>query len=240
MKTRFFMLFLASYLLACQSASHKEEPVQTTAFRTVCNPMNLSYRFRPETNEASRREAADPTVIQFRGRYFLFASKSGGYWHSDDLIDWQFISTDDIPTEEYAPTAIVLDDEVYFLASSRERSTIYKSTDPMSGKWTVVNDLEEPVWDPAFYFEEDTQALYLYWGCSNETPIYGVQLDYEKRFSFMDKPKELIHQQPETLGWEVPGDYNDNKGVKPWIEGAWMNKHQGTYYLTVFRARYGV
>ncbi len=72
--------------------------------------MNLSYRFRPEENEVSRREAADPSVIKFKGKYLLFASKSGGYWQSDDLIDWEFIENNMIPTEEYAPTAIVLRD----------------------------------------------------------------------------------------------------------------------------------
>lgn len=39
--------------------------------------MNLNYRFMP--NEPSRREAADPVVILFKDRYYLFASKSGGY-----------------------------------------------------------------------------------------------------------------------------------------------------------------
>lgn len=222
---------MASCLLACQPAVRQEEPVQTNGFNTVCNPMNLSYRFRPETNEASRREAADPSIIQFKGRYYLFASKSGGYWYSDNLIEWDFIPSTEIPTEEYAPTAIVLNEEVYFLASSREKSTIYKSADPMTGHWTRVTDLELPVWDPAFHLEEQTEELYLYWGCSNETPIYGVQLDYNREFAFIGKPKELIHQQPDQLGWEVPGDYNERKGVKPWIEGAWMNKHNGTYYL---------
>ncbi len=211
-------------------SSQMTEPV-TDGFVTVCNPMDLSYRFRPETNEVSRREAADPSVIRFKDRYFLFASKSGGYWHSKDLHQWQFIRSTEIPTEEYAPTAIVLNDAVYFLASSREKSTIYKSSDPMTGKWSVVSDLEIPVWDPAFHLEEATNELYLYWGCSNETPIYGVKLDPQHDFSFIGTPKELIHQQPELLGWEVPGDYNERKGVKPWIEGAWMNKHKGTYYL---------
>jgi xylan 1,4-beta-xylosidase len=84
-------------------------------------------------DKPSRREAADPTIVWYKDRYFLFASKSGGYWHSPDLIDWTFIATDQIPVEEYAPTAVVLNDTIYFMGSSTEKSSIYKSTDPLNG-----------------------------------------------------------------------------------------------------------
>ena len=195
---------------------------------TYCNPMDLSYRFSLE--EPARREAADPTVVWFKDRYFLFASKSGGYWHSQNLKSWQFVKTDQIPTEEYAPTAIALGDTLYFLASSREKSTIYKSVDPLSGKWSVaLEELQIPVWDPAFFLDDD-QRLYLYWGCSNEEPIYGVELDTES-FAFKGDPLELKHANPEKYGWEVPGDYNTLINQSPWIEGAWINKHNGKYYL---------
>ena len=196
---------------------------------TYCNPLDLNYRF--SLDEPSRREAADPTVVWFKDRYFLFASKSGGYWHSKTLAEWDFVKTDQIPTEEYAPTVIAIKDTLYFLASSTEKSTIYKSADPLSGKWTVARDeLEIPVWDPAFFLDED-QRLYLYWGCSNETPLYGIELDYSKNFDFIGDPIELKHANPEHFGWEVPGDYNTRVDQSPWIEGAWMNKHKGKYYL---------
>ena len=58
---------------------------------TICNPLNLNYRF--QLNNPSRREAADPAVVLFKGKYFLFASKSGGYWVSENLINWTFITT---------------------------------------------------------------------------------------------------------------------------------------------------
>src|SRR5260221_9695132 len=83
---------------------------------TICNPVNLNYRFCLDT--PSRREAADPTVINFKNEYYLFASKSGGYWHSTNLIQWDLITTKDLPLEDYAPTAVVIDDTVYFMASS--------------------------------------------------------------------------------------------------------------------------
>ncbi len=51
---------------------------------TFCNPLNLNYRFM--TDLPSRREAADPVILLFKDQYYLFASKSGGYWFSNDLL----------------------------------------------------------------------------------------------------------------------------------------------------------
>jgi xylan 1,4-beta-xylosidase len=223
---KFGLILIISLLLAgCQSPSQTEH----APFTTICNPVNLSYRFC--TDEPSRREAADPTVVWFKDRYYLFASKSGGYWHTTNLIDWIFIETNEIPVEEYAPTAIALGDTLYFLASSNEKSTIYKSTDPLSGKWSVaLEELEIPVWDPAFFLDDDDR-LYLYWGCSDSKPLYGVEVDYQNQFAFIGETIELSHANPAEYGWEVPGDYNTLVNQSPWIEGAWVNKHNGIYYL---------
>jgi len=195
---------------------------------TFCNPVNLDYRFQPEL--PSRREAADPTMVLFNDIYYLFASKSGGYWYSSSLADWEFVETGEIPVEEYAPTVIVINDIFYFLASSGTKSTIYKSTDPRSGDWEVAKDsLAFPVWDPAFFLNDDNR-LYLYWGCSNTNPIYGIELNIDN-FGPVAEPVPLIHADPENHGWEVPGDYNTRYDAAPWIEGAWLNKINGKYYL---------
>ena len=41
--------------------------------KTFCNPVNLNYRF-----QSSYREAADPVMMVYKGKYMLFASHSGG------------------------------------------------------------------------------------------------------------------------------------------------------------------
>ncbi|MGD8782754.1 MAG: family 43 glycosylhydrolase [Ignavibacteria bacterium] len=225
MKAFVTSLIMIFFLIGCRPKSQSEN----VKLKTFCNPINLSYRF--SLDEPSRREAADPTIVWFKDRYFLFASKSGGYWHSQDLINWTLIETDEIRVEDYAPTAIAISDTLYFLASSREQNTIYKSTNPVSGKWRIAREkIEVPVWDPAFFLDDDNR-LYLYWGCSNENPLYGVELDYKNNFSFIGEPVELKHANPEQYGWEVPGDYNTLVNQSPWIEGTWMNKHNGKYYL---------
>src|SRR5688572_33180305 len=119
MKQAYIGIILIMFLFsACKTA----EKVGEKSFVTICNPIDLSYRFCMD--EPSRREAADPTIVRFKDLYFLFASKSGGYWHSKDLSTWTFVETAQIPVEEYAPTVIALGDTLYFLASSNEKSTV--------------------------------------------------------------------------------------------------------------------
>jgi xylan 1,4-beta-xylosidase len=194
---------------------------------TICNPMNLSYRFCLDL--PSRREAADPTMVLFKNEYFLFVSKSGGYFHSTDLINWNLITTKDLPLEDYAPTAVVMNDTIYFMASKGAPVTIYKTADPKSGKWQIAN----PVFpigmiDPDLFVDDDGR-LYFYYGCSNINPIYGVELD-RKTLNPTGKSVELFNSNKKNNGWERPGDYN-NKDANPWIEGAWMTKFNGKYYL---------
>ena len=195
---------------------------------TICNPMNLSYRFCLDT--PSRREAADPAMVVYKGEYYLFASKSGGYFHSTDLIHWDLITTSDLPVEDYAPTTVVMNDTLYFMASKNAPPlTIYKTADPKSGKWQIANAaFPIGMTDPDLFVDDDGR-LFFYYGCSNVNPIYGVELD-AKTLNPIGKPVALFNSKKEVYGWERKGDYN-NQGENPWIEGAWMTKHNGRYYL---------
>jgi xylan 1,4-beta-xylosidase len=195
---------------------------------TICNPMNLSYRFC--LDEPSRREAADPTMVLFKNEYYLFASKSGGYFHSADLIHWDLITTKDLPIEDYAPAAVVMNDTLYFMASKNDPPlTIYKTGDPKSGKWEIAN-ARFPIGmtDPDLFVDDDGK-LYFYYGCSNMNPIYGVELD-TKTLNPVGKSVALFNSDKKNYGWERAGDYNE-KPANPWIEGSWMTKSGGKYYL---------
>jgi xylan 1,4-beta-xylosidase len=203
---------------------------QALIVQTYCNPINISYRFC--IDQPSRREAADPSVVWFRDRYFLFASKSGGYWHSFDLLKWTFIKIDQqLPTEDYAPTVVALNDTLYFLASSSDFSSIYKSGNPLAAKWSIASPkLPMRVWDPCLFVDDD-KRMYLYWGCSDVNPTLGVELDYKHDFAVIGTQKNLITANPSVHGWEVMGDYNTLYDKKTWFEGSWMSKHDGKYYL---------
>lgn len=195
---------------------------------TICNPIDLNYRFC--LDEPSRREAADPTIITFKDEYYLFASKSGGYWHSVDLIHWDFITSAELPFENYAPTAVVIQDTVYFMASSPAgQGKIYKTARPKEGKWEVANpSFPLETVDPDLFLDDDGK-LYLFYGCSDTHPIYGVELDLK---TLMPKgpPTACFNSKRDDYGWERNGDYNE-AGGNPWIEGAWMTKYKGKYYL---------
>lgn len=217
----FFLFLVCSVTAYPQGTGLTNNPI------TICNPVNLSYRFCLDA--PSRREAADPTMVNFKHEYYLFASKSGGYFHSTDLIHWNLITTHDLPLEDYAPTVVVMKDTLYFMASGSAPLKIYKSADPKSGHWTISNSaFPIGMTDPDLFLDSDGR-LYFYYGCSNRNPLYTVELD-TKTLNPIGKPVELFTSQSKVFGWERSGDYN-NTEASPWVEGSWMTKYDGKYYL---------
>ncbi|MDR2497483.1 MAG: family 43 glycosylhydrolase [Tannerellaceae bacterium] len=201
--------------------------------RIVANPMNLSYRFQPLDNAPARREAADPVCEYFQGKYYLFASKSGGYWSSPNLAEWTFIPCRTIETiEAYAPAILVIDNELFFLASGKP-ARIFKTSDPDKDSWTEIATKfvfpTEVSQDPAF-FRDDDGRTYLYWGCSDRTPIYGMEVDPADGFKGIGELKTLITHKSALYGWETAGE-NNELGKDGWNEGPCILKHAGKYYL---------
>ena len=197
---------------------------------TYCNPLNLAYRFQvPNPKVACRREAADPSVIAYRGRYWLFASKSGGYWFSDDLLEWTFVATDKLPTEDYAPDVRVINDWVYFTASRHNpECPVFRSQALEEDQWELVGE-RLIYWDPNM-FQDDDGRVYLYYGSSNKDPLYGLELDPETMGPNSDTVQVIQNHQQTEHGWERYG-VNNATMDPPWLEGAWMTKHGGRYYL---------
>lgn len=199
----------------------------TQETKTYCNPLDLNYRFQ-FTDITSYREAADPAMIRYNDKYILFVSHSGGYWYSDDLLGWNYLPVKSLPIEDYAPDAIVINDTVYFSASATVRKPFYYTTDPFRDNWTAMRDtLPFAVWDPHFFLDDDGQK-YLYWGCSDSLPIYGVRLN--SNMQAVTEPEILIEHNPDKYGWEAPGEQNELKR-NGWNEGAWMTKYNNRYYL---------
>jgi xylan 1,4-beta-xylosidase len=223
-----YHLVIAAFMVVSIAATTQNKNLVSLNPTTICNPVNLSYRFCLDA--PSRREAADPVMVTFKNEYYLFASKSGGYFHSTDLIHWDLITTNDLPLEDYAPAAVVMNDTLYFMASKNDPPlTIYKTANPKSGKWQVANSaFPIGMTDPDLFVDDDGR-LYFYYGCSNVNPIYGVELD-TKTLNPIGKAIALFNSDRKNYGWERVGDYNE-KPANPWIEGAWMTKYDGKYYL---------
>ncbi len=104
------------------------------------------------------------------------------------------------------------------------------STNPKANEWKpLVDSFDIGGWDPAFFADDDGR-LYMYNGSSNRYPLYGVELD-RKTFQPLGTRKEMYLLEPERYGWQRFGEYMDNTFLDPFIEGAWMTKHNGKYYL---------
>jgi len=207
--------------------------------KTYCNPMDINYRYNYEqlNDSISYRSGADPVIINHKGEYFLFVTISGGYWHSKDLVNWNYIIPDKWPMEDMcAPAALSVRDTLYLFQSTFEQRPIFYSLEPEKGKLLFYNRwlprLPKDIgpWDPALFYDEDLDKWYMYWGSSNVYPIFGAELDKRKRLSYKDKYKELIYLHPEEHGWERFGR-DHRSAITPFTEGAWMTKHNKKYYL---------
>lgn len=217
-----YTLPLFILLIAIRLDTNAQEPAPT-----YCNPLNLNYRFSYDS--PSYREAADPVIHLFKGSYFLYASKSGGYWHSDDLLHWRYLHSSTLPVEDYAPTVETIHDTVFFIASAGQPK-VYYNTDPLTDNWKVYNEhFPIGMTDPAI-FKDDDGRVYFYYGCSSTNPIMGIELDPARRLDTIGSPVELIQHRFKEYGWEEPGENNRN-GKAGWNEGSWMNKYKGKYYL---------
>lgn len=238
-----------------------------------CNPLNVPYRyqFNADPRRGGRlqicREAADPSLILFQGRYYLFASMTLSVWVSDDLATWESHRLpDELPLYDYAPDVRVVGEYVYFCASNREQNCHrWRTKDILNGPYERIEGTF-PFWDPNL-FSDDDGRLYFYWGCSNQTPLYGVELD-SATLRPLGERVALVEGHPFEIGYERVGENNSTlpateaeveakfqafvktQGVpenllppevkplirgmftdRPYIEGAWMDKRDGKYYL---------
>lgn len=242
-----------------------------------CNPINVPYRYQfhkpnvpgmpQEAPVQIAREAADPSMICFKGKYYIFASMTLSVWVSDDLVHWESRRLPDtLPLYDYAPDARAAGDYVYFCASKKgEPCNFYRTKDVLQGPYEEIRGTFS-FWDPNLFVDDDGR-LYFYWGCANMTPVWGVELDPETMKPLTER-KELVWGDAWTKGYERGGEDHCEQpcpeeeieqryqaflesrhlteqslpeelkmqlrgyvSKKPFVEGAWMDKHEGRYYL---------
>ncbi len=208
--------------------------------KTYCNPVNIDYGYTPIPNFAEwgkHRATADPVIVTYKGDYYLFSTNQWGYWWSNDMLNWKFISKKflrpwNINTydELCAPAVgIVGDTMIVFGSTYTKNFTIWMSTNPKANEWKpLVDSFEIGGWDPAFFTDDDGR-LYMYNGSSNRFPTYGIELD-RKTFKPIGTRQEIYMLEDWRYGWQRFGENMDNTFLDPFIEGSWMTKHNGKYY----------
>jgi hypothetical protein len=212
-------IFLLCLLLSISFYAYSQKAIDENTF---CNPLNLNYSF---ATGGSFREAADPVCIVFQDDYYIFASKSGGYWWSPDFREWTFVTPTGLDVNKYAPSVFIIGDTLYYTSS--ESGAIYKTTNPKGGAWTYINQPFE--WNDPWTFVDIGGKVYCYFGSSENGTINVVQLDPNDKFKAIGNAIPVIYSNSENNGFEVHGD--NNEGGLPWTEGASMLKHNGKYYL---------
>jgi xylan 1,4-beta-xylosidase len=195
-------------------------------FRTYANPIDLPYRY--QSLSPAYREAADPTVVTFQGRYWMFASHSKGYWYSSDLLHWSFVEPTGYQVDKYAPTVLAMNGRLY-LAASENAKKLWVTDDPMTGTWKEAADISPGYNDPCLFLDDDAR-LYMYEGLSGKDVLRVVELD-PTTFQPIRSATVPQSRNKEERGWEVVGDHNDKYTAPSYIEGSWMTKYRGKYYL---------
>ena len=207
---------------------------------TYCNPMNLDYGYCPIPNfteSGKHRATADPVIVMYKGDYYLFSTNQWGYWWSSDLNNWHFIQRyflkpyHKVYDELCAPAIWVMGDTMLVFGSTYTSNfPIWMSTNPKSNEWKeAVDSFAIGGWDPDFFLDDDGK-LYMYNGSSNRYPLYGVEIN-RKTFEPLGARREMYLLEPFRYGWQRFGEYLDDIFLDPFIEGAWMSKHHGKYYL---------
>lgn len=178
-----------------------------------CNPVNINYRYQFNKNPQKggaleiAREAADPSLILFKGKYYIFASMTLSVWVSEDLASWEnHRLPENLPLYDYAPDVRVMGEYVYLCASKRTQNcSFYRAKDILNGPYEEIPG-SFPFWDPNLFVDDDGR-VYFYWGCSSIEPLWGVELDPVTMRPIGEK-KALIFGDPFTKGYERVGEDN--------------------------------
>ena len=207
---------------------------------TYCNPINIDYGYTPIPDFSTwghHRATADPVIVNYKGDYYLFSTNQWGYWWSSDMLSWNFVSRKFLRPwnkgydELCAPAVGIIGDTMLVFGSTYTSNfTIWMSTDPKGNQWKpLVDSFAIGGWDPAFFTDDDGK-FYMYNGSSNSYPLYGIELN-RKTLQPIGTRKETYLLEPWRFGWQRFGEYMDNTFLDPFIEGSWMTKHNGKYYL---------
>ena len=250
MKNKLSLLLVSFFLFSC--AENKQLTEQQTTF---CNPMNLDYGCGCfQKREKKARTAADPVIVLFKDKYYLFTTMDiGGYRVSDDLITWKDvyfnpeIHASALDIDHYVAPAVAADDNyVYFINFTRDRSKkkvdVIRSADPENGKWEKCGEVRRMA-DPCLFI--DDERFYFYYGLGAEQSTTFFEVNPET-FEEIEGTKKVLREYITDVK-ECTSGYHfgrrelyDEIDASAWMgkfqkipcpEGAWIVKNNDKYYL---------
>ena len=250
MKNKLSLLLVSFFLFSC--AENKQVTEQQTTF---CNPMNLDYGWGCfQKREKKARTAADPVIVLFKDKYYLFTTMDiGGYRVSDDLITWKDvyfspeIHASALDIDHYVAPAVAADDNyVYFINFTRDRSKkkvdVIRSADPENGKWEKCGEVRRMA-DPCLFI--DDERFYFYYGLGAEQYTTFFEVNPET-FEEIEGTKKVLREYITDVK-ECTSGYHfgrrelyDEIDASAWMgkfekipcpEGAWIVKNNDKYYL---------
>lgn len=250
MKNKLSLLLVSFFLFSC--AENKQVTEQQTTF---CNPMNLDYGWGCfQKREKKARTAADPVIVLFKDKYYLFTTMDiGGYRVSDDLITWKDvyfnpeIHASALDIDHYVAPAVAADDNyVYFINFTRDRSKkkvdVIRSADPENGKWEKCGEVRRMA-DPCLFI--DDERFYFYYGLGAEQSTTFFEVNPET-FEEIEGTKKVLREYITDVK-ECTSGYHfgrrelyDEIDASAWMgkfekipcpEGAWIVKNNNKYYL---------
>lgn len=197
---------------------------------TFCNPIDLVVG-----SERARR-GGEPVVLIYQDEYYLFVTGSRGYWYSDNMRDWTYV---DAPTFPGGVISVIVKDGIMY-ACSMNSYDVYSCANPKSGVWEKAGTFDSNRYGDANMYLDDDGRLYMYSGWSQIMSFKVVELD-PNTFKEIGEEKVLFFGNHDNHGFErrraddlifpyfnhrqyFPEEY-------PWIEGPWVTKHNGKYYL---------
>jgi xylan 1,4-beta-xylosidase len=228
---------VAAGVLVISAQGRVATPVLGKSIR-YCNPLPIEASSRDGSPQGVN--LGDVTVVREAGKYYMFCTGGGG-WVSDDLVHWRYQGVDmregRVPV---APHVVKFDGQFYLSGNSAPlyRAPAILGPYELAGDWTDASG--KPFagvsngrpWVGAFdvdIFVDDNQKPYLYFPGRSTDGIYVVPLDPSRLNRFLAAPERLFGFDRSHV-WERYGEMNEYPDVS-WIEGPWMLKRKGTYYL---------
>lgn len=163
---------------------------------------------------ARNGDFADPFVLKYNGRYYLYGTNPDiRCWSSDNLLDWTLegptIEEDTFPTlVPFAPEIVYSNGMFYMYTSPSGLGHYVLESDKPTGPFRKISENIEHAIDGSVFIDDDG-SWYFYW--AGDEGIWGCEMKSPTEFG-----------QPVLTGATMYG----------WTEGPFIVKKNGVYYMT--------